>query len=199
MRSSELDSRVIAVADCVLVLSCVLIGACSTLPATDRSQSPASAPECVAEGAPTSPQQTELLGAVRRSVESGPLYAIGSRAGAPTCRVRQDDTAIRLEYAFRDGTTLRVTRNPQIEYTDQELRPASALGEDAVAVLTRAEQAAFGDKGCGINWRQPETAPATRDGSGTERIYRGDTCNCQARTRTDASGRVLMLSLRSTC
>ena len=89
------------------------------------------------------------------------------------------------------GTT-RASRD-----NDQEARFASPLAEDAVALLTRVEQASFGTPGCGIDWRQPETRPASDDPKATESIYRGDTCNCQARVRSDAAGHVTGLVFRS--
>jgi hypothetical protein len=127
------------------------------------------------------------------------LYELAARAGVSTCRVNDEDTAIRIEYAFRDGATLRATRNLDIEYSDQQLRLASPLDDGVIPLLARAEQSAFGEKGCGIDWRQPETKAADDDATLRESIYRGNTCNCQARTRADAAGRVVMLSLRSAC
>ena len=171
--------------------------ACSPMPATGQSPGAAS-PDCAATNA-GSPQNADTLAAVRRFVETGPFYAIGSRAGVASCRITADADAITLEYTFRDGASLRVTRNPKIEYTDQELRLAFPIGENPVVVLTRAEQAAFDAKGCGIDWRQAETGPASDDPRSTESIYRGDVCNCQARARSDASGRVVRLRLRSAC
>ncbi len=51
-----------------------------------------------------------------------------------------------------DGCVSRI--NPKLEYTDQEVRFASPLGGNPVAVLTGAEQAAFDAQGCGIDWRE---------------------------------------------
>ena len=94
---------------------------------------------------------------------------------------------------------MRVTRNAQIEYSDQEVRFASPPSESPVAVLTRTEQAAFDGKGCGIDWRSGDTSAASDDPSARETVYRGDTCNCQARVRSDAKGRVVGLLFRSAC
>jgi hypothetical protein len=136
---------------------------------------------------------------IRRTVEAGPLYAVASRAGLAGCHSSVEDGAIRLEYTFRDGASLHVTRSQETEYTDQEVRLTSPLTESPVAVLTRAEQAAFGARGCGIDWRKVATARPSDEPEATESIYRGDVCNCQARARADASGRVLRLQLRSAC
>jgi hypothetical protein len=133
-------------------------------------------------------------------VEAGPFYALSSaKPGVATCRASEEADTIALEYTFRDGGWLRVKRQPSIEYTEQEVRFASPLDENPVAVLTLAEQAAFGAKGCGIDWRQPEKRPAGDSASVTEMIYRGDVCNCQGRVRSDAAGRVTGLVFRSAC
>ena len=197
MHSSEIAARMTKLAGRIVAGMSLFAIACSSVPATGQSTG-AAPPDCTGTNT-GSPQDTETLTALRRSVETGPFYAIGSRSGVASCRVTRDADAIRLEYTFRDGASLRVTRNPKIEYTDQEVRLVSPPSESAVAVLTRAEQAAFDAKGCGIDWRQPETAPAGDDPRATERIYRGDVCNCQARARSDASGRVVRLQLRSAC
>ena len=107
--------------------------------------------------------------------------------------------SLTVEYTFSDGGWLRVTQQPRIEYFDQEVRLTSPLTEDPVAVLKRAEQAAFDQQGCGIEWQHAEKQSAEDDKSATETIYRGDLCNCQARVRTDAAGRVVGLLLRSAC
>jgi hypothetical protein len=110
-----------------------------------------------------------------------------------------EDGAIKLEYTFRDGASMHVTRSQETEYTDQEVRLSSPLTESPVAVLTRAEQAAFGAKGCGIDWGKLETTQPGDEPGATESIYRGNVCNCQARARADTAGRVLRLQLRSAC
>jgi hypothetical protein len=68
-----------------------------------------------------------------------------------------------------------------------------------VALLRRAEHAAFGRDGCGIDWRAPaaETAPEQPDARSD--VFRGDVCNCQARIGRDARGRTRTLGFSSTC
>jgi hypothetical protein len=104
-----------------------------------------------------------------------------------------------LEYTFRDGASMRITRSQETEYTDQEVRLASPLNENPVAVLRRAEHASFDAQGCGIDFGTLETTQPGDEPGATESIYRGTVCNCQARARSDASGRVLRLQLRSAC
>jgi hypothetical protein len=197
MHSSERSTGAATIACRLLAITSLIATACSPMPAaTQRASAP---PECSGADAVASAPDAKTLTDLRRATEMGPFYAVGSRAGVASCRITRDADSIRLEYTFRDGASLRVTRNPKIEYTDQELRLAFALVENPTAVLTRAEQAAFDAKGCGIDWKQPETAPADDDPRSTESVYRGQVCNCQARARSDASGRVMRLQLRSAC
>jgi hypothetical protein len=137
---------------------------------------------------------------LRRSVEKGPLYTVpAAAAGVASCHVRYDSAVIELEYRFKDGGWLHVKRDARIEYTEQEARFALSPAENPVTILAGAERAAFGPDGCGIDWRQAETQPAGDDPSATETVFRGDVCNCQARIRRDAAGRIVGLVLRSTC
>jgi hypothetical protein len=134
------------------------------------------------------------------TVEKGPLFTVPAAAeGVASCRVRYDAAVIDLDYRFKDGDWLHVKRDARIEYTDQEARFALSPKENAEAIRAGAERAAFGPNGCGIDWRQAETQPSVDDPSTTESVFRGDVCNCQARIRRNAAGRVVGLMLRSTC
>lgn len=195
MRSSDARARATLHAGQLLVIA--LLAACSSPPSQSSATPAPSAPSAADCAIP--PQQAETIGEIRRSVESGPLYAIASTSGRASCRAEVKDDTITITYNFRDGASLLLTRSQATEYTDQEVRLAAPIADDAVAVLTRAEQAAFDAKGCGIDWQSGETTRATDEPGMTERVYRGDVCNCQARARTDASGRVVRLQLRSAC
>jgi hypothetical protein len=197
MHSSERAAGAAIAVSRLVIVAGLIAAACSPVPVASQPVGTTS-PVCTA-AANTPPKDAGALAALRRSIETGPFYTLAFPAGVASCLVTGDADVIRLEYMFRDGASLRVTRNPSIEYTDQELRLAAPLGERATAVLTRAEQAAFGAKGCGIDWRTPETGPAADDPRSTESVYRGDLCNCQARARSDGSGRVVRLQLRSAC
>ncbi|NML16539.1 hypothetical protein [Azohydromonas caseinilytica] len=180
MRSSSSRSRALRVLG-----SSLMLAACSTAPLSDS-------PGCEAASGEAA--------AWRAAVTQGPLYAVALR-GAPVaaCSLRQEAQAIELEFRFADGSRLQARRDGAIELSEQSLRWAGARGGfDARALLRRAEQAAFSG-GCGIDWAQPETAPAAGEPGAVDSVYRGETCNCQARVRHDASGRVLMLALRSAC
>jgi hypothetical protein len=194
MRSSEIGPRVTTIVSRLAIAASVLAFSCSPAPSAGVAS-----PDCTSADASAPPQAADALTELRRSVEAGPFYALASRSGVASCRVTRDADAITLDYSFRDGASLHVTRNPQTEYTDQEVRLASPLDESPVDVLMRAERATFDAKGCGINWRRLETSQPTDEPGATDSIYRGDVCNCQARARSDAAGRVLRLQFRSAC
>jgi hypothetical protein len=180
----------------------LLLTACSTSPG-DRSAAQAAgqaaAPDCIVDQG-VSAADAEAARSLRTTIEGGPLYrAAAADSEVAACRVTSESGAITLEYSFRDGGSMRVRRDARIEYTSQEVRLTRPLEEMPVAILARAEESAFAGGGCGIDWRSPERAPAADDPTSTETIYRGDVCNCQARVRADASGRVIGLILRSAC
>lgn len=186
----------------VLACSSTLLAACSALPSPHQSAAlPAKAPVCTQIDAGAPLQNADTLLALRRSVETGPLYAAAAAASGvvAACHVRHDSGVTALDYRFGDGATLHVERDARIEYTEQKARLALPLRESAVDILVRAEQAVFGIAGCGIDWRRPETQAADGNPGAIDMVFRGDVCNCQARVRRDAAGRVVGLALRSAC
>ena len=200
MRSSKWAGRVLPGAARLLVCAGVWLSGCSTPRLTGKATAPPAPPPCVAAGEALSPPDVEGVAALRRGVEMGPLYTTqATRAGVAGCRISRESGVIALEYRFRDGGWLRVKRDARIEYTDQETRFVVPPAEPPLAILTRAEQVAFGAKGCGIDWQHAETQPVEGDPAAVDTIFRGDVCNCQARIRNDAAGRVASLILRSTC
>ena len=200
MRSSDLAHRLTRVASQCLVAATLASTACSPPPNTNQSAVIAPAHECVVSDVGISPADADAIASLRRTVEAGPMYAASnSTPGVAACRAGSKSGTITLEYTLRDGGWLRVTRQPDIEYTDQEVRFVAPLAENPVSVLARAEEAAFGASRCGIDWQKGEMRPAGDDPNATETIYRGDVCNCQARVRADAAGRVMGLAFRSAC
>ncbi len=161
---------------------------------------PGAAPvRCVA-AAGSGATDAQALATLRASVEQLPLYtAMAGKAALGSCRVVGDGTRTTLAYTFGDGSTLHVSRDTSIEYSSQEAHFASALTDDPVALLTRAEHGSFGAEGCGIDWQSDEREPAIDDAKATEQVYRGEVCNCQARVRRDSAGTVVGLVMRSTC
>ena len=155
---------------------------------------------CAVEGTPSPGDAASAL-ALQRSVETSPLYTIpASTEGVAACRIRyQPDGVLGLEYRFRGGGSLHVTRDARIEYTEQDARFALTVKEAPEAILARTERVAFGPNGCGIDWRHFETQAAEGELGVTETIYRGEICNCQARIRRGAAGQVIGLMFRSAC
>jgi hypothetical protein len=137
---------------------------------------------------------------IRKPVEAGPLFAaLATRSPVRSCTARGESGKIVLDYAAADDSRLHVERDASIEYSLHELRFATAQPLDARELLTRVERDMFGDDGCGIDWSRGEASPPADASGMAETSYRGDVCNCQARVRADSSGRVLAVSIRSTC
>lgn len=137
---------------------------------------------------------------LRRATESGPLFrAVSGSAAATSCTVTTDAESVTLEYRFRDGGSFRATRDPSIEYTELIARFASPPAESPIDIMRRVERAAFSPDGCGIDWKASAEQRPGDDPGATERVYRGDTCNCQAIVRADTATRVVGLTFRSAC
>jgi hypothetical protein len=181
------------------LIAALLLTTCATPPAAEQTAAPAPRIDCTTDPALT-PQDLEAGTLLRTTVEAGPLFGTAA-AGTPaaSCRIGSDAGAVTLDYTFGNGAAMRVRRDARIEYTSQEVRPAAPPTENAVAILTRTERSSFAPDGCGMDWAKPETAAATDEPASSDTIYRGDVCNCQARIRTDASGRIVSLVFRSAC
>lgn len=170
------------------------------MPPVSQSAAPSTPIDCTVSGPGVPYQDLGVVTKLRGAVERSPFYAVSAaRIGVKACRATQSSDELTLEYTLRDGGWLRVTRQRRIEYSDQEVRFATPLADDPQKVLTETERAAFGDQGCGITWRDARTQPAEDDKTATDTINFGDVCNCQARVRTNAAGRVTGLLFRSAC
>jgi len=160
----------------------------------------APAKECSlrAEAAPADSRAayTQLL----ESVSSSPfLQELTQRFGRPqSCRATFESGNISVRYTFAHGARLTARLTPAIESSEQvvELRDISA--ERGLELLKAAARAAYGAAGCGIDWTSPAEESDGSAGGRHETVFRGDTCNCQARIvyRHDA---VAALVLRSAC
>ena len=180
------------------------LSACSGAPhakaAQDTSAATARAGVECTTAAPLSADGRAAASELERAIEAGPLFAAGGGRGSlASCRVAIDEGVVSLDYRFRDGGSVHATRDPRIESSEQAARFVAPPTDDPAAILKRAERAAFGDQGCGIDWTAGETRPATDERGAIDSVYRGDSCNCQARVRRDAGGRVVALTLRSAC
>lgn len=206
MRSSERPSRrAWRLSRAFACLSAALPVACGA-PSVPLSSSPVAAPParatCVAARTDAEPVDSTRLLALRRSIERGPLYAAataGSTSRLAACRVEQSSEAMTLHCNFTDGSRVRATHDPRIEYSEQVARLVASIGVPAIVALQRAERAAFGAEGCGIDWRRNEARIAPAEAGATDTVFSGEVCNCQGRIRSDASGRVVELAFKSAC
>lgn len=155
---------------------------------------------CAVAGSPTRAEAARAL-ALRRTIEASPLYALPTAAeGLAACHIHyQANGVLVLEYHFRGDGTLTVTRDERIKYLEQDASLVLPTDEAAEMLLVGAEQAAFGTRGCGIDWRQPHKRIPEDNPAVVDTIYRGDVCNCQARVRRGPEGNVIRLLFRSAC
>lgn len=134
-----------------------------------------------------------------RTVERGPLFgATIAASGIASCRLALDEGAIAVTYQSPNGNRLLVKRDERIEFTQQEAGFTVPPAEPPLAILMRAERSMFSPGGCGIDWQHPEAPDAGAAGVETT-TYRGDVCNCQARIDRGIGGRIVGLSIRSSC
>jgi len=137
---------------------------------------------------------------LQRSVEAGPFYKeLMSRFGKPKgCEVKVDGDNIALSYLFRENAHLDARINPTIEYSQQSVQFPGISDESAMALLKKGAADAFGQDGCGIDWSKPEDE-ATGDKPGAHAtVFRGDSCNCQARVVYQEKA-VVQLVVSSSC
>src|SRR5207249_3345075 len=94
MRSSESVDCLALLAPRFFIAGSLLLAACSTPPVASQTTSTARAPaECVIAGPGVSPQEAEMVAALRATVEKGPLYAIlNTAAGVASCRIGTDSS-----------------------------------------------------------------------------------------------------------
>jgi hypothetical protein len=180
---------------CAAVLS-----ACTALIDEPPSAGVAGAPfvACMPAGDGVVPVGLKAASDFQRVVEAGPLFAAaGGGSGVASCTMRRERSSVELRYRFRNGGSLRATRDASIEFVEQQAGLSAPLDEEPTLVLARAELWTFGEEGCGIDWSRRETMPA--EGGAVDTVSRGNVCQCQARVRRDAQGRVMRLTISSAC
>ena len=183
------------------VWSCIFLIACSAPSHSDQNTSAglAGADLCKVQGTPLAPAEAGNLAALRSAMEAGPIYITAAAAGVSECNIRSRSGSILIEYRFKDGGWLHVTRGPRIEYTEQVAHVHLAPEKNPAEILAAAERKAFGENGCGIDWQSPETRPSADDPKLMETLFYGDVCNCRAGFHRDATGSLVELMLRSAC
>jgi hypothetical protein len=136
----------------------------------------------------------------QESVEAGPIYKeLLLRLGEPEhCGAKVTGENVALSYAFPKGARLDASFNSSIEFSEQHAQFRGLDREKAFALLRQSERDSFGDDGCGIDWNRPETESKTGHSGSQAEVFRGDSCNCQARILYQDNS-VVGLALSSSC
>ena len=123
---------------------------------------------------------------------AGPFYkALLTQAGKPlSCRADVTGGKTTLTYSFRNHAELRAQVDNAIEANEQRLTTRMPTAK-AITLLKAAEKDAYKPGGCGIAWDKPQS-------DGRETVFRGTSCNCQARVTVHGKYAV-MLVLKSAC
>lgn len=184
---------------CIAIVHAVALGSsCSRASESPRDTPPTASVECVPALSSAAPDP-KMLRDLRTSAEGSSLFQAARASGVVvSCEATSQNSLLTLTFRFSDKTSFTIGRDPQIEYTSQEVSFAQPLADDASTILKRGEREAFGADGCGIDWSAGHTEPSA-DGVSSDRVFRGDVCQCQARIRSDKTSRVIGLLLRSTC
>ncbi len=116
-------------------------------------------------------------------VKAGPFYRkMLQQLGKPqSCNVKQDGDSIALSYAFRGDAHLDAQVNSTIESSQQRAEFRGLNRERALALLKKGESDSYGKDGCGIDWSKPEEQSMEAPPGSRATVFRGDSCNCQAR------------------
>ena len=138
------------------------------------------------------------LAALQTRVEAGFLFkhAVTKLGAASLSCSRPDELPAQLSYTFARGGSLEVSVDSRIEYFKETLTTLGLPLPDAVGLLKAEEARVYSPAGCGIHWQTPETHAA--DDGTKEDVYRGDSCNCQARVKS-RDGSAVTLALSSAC
>lgn len=143
------------------------------------------------------PARKQELRALQEQVMAGAFYKdLSSRFGNPlSCLAEVQQEKTTLTYTFPGDAQLIATIAPKIESSEQTIKLVHLETDVAIALLKRAETDAYPPDGCGISWTQGEQESTA---GSREMVYRGDTCNCQARLIYKGAY-VVTLVLRSAC
>jgi hypothetical protein len=149
-------------------------------------------------GAP--PARQKQVREFQQRVEDGPIYKeLLLRLGEPErCGAKLSGENIALSYAFRNEAHLDASISPGIEYSEQHAQLRGLNEEKALALLQQSEQDSFGQDGCGIDWNRPESESKEEHSSSRAVVFRGASCNCQARILYRGKA-VVGLALKSSC
>jgi hypothetical protein len=158
-------------------------------------------PECAPDAAADAPQAIkEAYATLLKQLIGSPFYhALSSKFGAArSCSPRFDSSSVAVTIEFGPRARLSARVNPSSELSEQRLDNPGFPRARVKMLLRQQAEATYGANACGIDWSRPEIERSSGAHATTDTIYRGDTCNCQARLRYDKSGLSQVL-LRSTC
>jgi hypothetical protein len=137
---------------------------------------------------------------LQEHLKAGPFYReLLLQFGKPlSCNLEFDDGMIGLTYAFRGRVQLIARIDRKIELSEQRVQIPRMELTKAIALLKAAERDAYRPNGCGITWDHPEEESSGGPAGSREAVYRGATCNCQARV-TSRNNYAVSLVLKSAC
>lgn len=144
-----------------------------------------------------SQQQIQQL---QQTVQNGPFYQeLVRRFGkAESCKATLDGTMVKLKFAFHHEARLEAKVDSAIEYSEQSVEMHGLNHDTALELLKKGAGDAFGEQGCGIDWGKSTDEPAGKDPEMHAKVYRGTSCNCQARV-VFRGKTVMTLLLSSSC
>jgi hypothetical protein len=164
-----------------------------------RAQS--AAPACTPpELAGMTAESRKQVSDLEQHVETGPFYKkMLQQLGKPTsCSVKQEGDAIALSYVFSKDARLDAQVNAAVESSMLRATFPGLDREKALALLKKGESESYGKDGCGIDWKRPEDQSMDSPAGSRATVFRGDSCNCQARIEYQGDS-VVALVLSSAC
>ena len=132
-------------------------------------------------GAP--PASQKQVREFQQRVEAGPIYKeLLLRLGEPErCAAKLNGENTALSYAFRNEAISMPASVPVSNILSSTPNFEASMETKARALLQQSERDAFGQDGCGIDWNRPESESKGEHSSSRAVVFRGTSCNCQAR------------------
>jgi hypothetical protein len=175
--------------------------ALATLGCAGASVARGQAVVCSSEGSASIPDESQKhVQEVQQTVQAGVFYLeLLHRFEKPeSCRVKMDGTSVTLAYVFPHGARLEAQFDSAIEYSEQHLVLRGLNQDAALTLLKKGAADAFGDDGCGLDWSQSKDETDGVEHAMHSAVYRGTSCNCQARLMY--RGKIVVgLALSSSC
>jgi hypothetical protein len=137
---------------------------------------------------------------LQQRVEAGPFYRemLHEFRRPQSCSVAEESGAIRLSYTFTKEARLDAQVNAAIESSLERATFPGLNREKALELLKKGESDSYGKDGCGIDWKRPEDETVGDPSGSRAMVFRGDSCNCQARIVYHGDS-VVALVLSSAC